>query len=217
MNGTLAQAERGTHHGRLIGRVLARLYRVRVEGADRVPASGPVVLVSNHSSAADGPLLFTVTPRPVHFLIKVEMFTGPLRPFLHHLAQIPVDRSRGDRAALTSALDVLRQGGVVGIFPEGTRGQGDVAQVQQGAAWLALQSGAEVVPVALVGTLPTRRNRLDLPRPGSRLRAVYGEPFRVSVTDAEGRTVPGRERLRLASAQVRDHLAAHVVRARSEV
>lgn len=200
--------------GRWIGLALFHtLYRTRVVGADRVPADGPVLLVANHLGLLDGPLVFSVAPRPASFLVKRELFTGWFGVLLRAIGQIPVDRTTGDRAALGTALAVLRGGGAVGMFPEGTRGRGDVAQVHQGAAWLALQSGAPVIPVACLGTRATGGARGSLPRLRSRLAVVFGEPF-----DLEPRRdVPGRERLRLATGQLREHLAGHVAQVSARV
>jgi 1-acyl-sn-glycerol-3-phosphate acyltransferase len=134
------------------------------------------------------------------------MFRGLLGRFLVFIGHIPVTRGSGDRSALTAAVAVLRAGGAVGIFPEGTRGRGDVAAVQQGAAWLALQADAVVVPVAFLGTRATGASTGSLPRPGSRMVVEFGEP----VTLAADSGLKGRARLAAASTQLRDVLATHV-------
>ena len=202
-----APSARGAVAGWRFGRVLMRaLWRVQVVGAERVPRDEALVLVSNHLGFIDGPLVFGVGPRPAHFMVKREMFAGPLGCVLRGMAQIPVDRSTGDRTALGSALQVLRRGGAVGVFPEGTRGRGDVASVQQGATWLALQSGARVVPVACLGTRPQGRGTAALPRLRSRVVVVFGQPFRLETPAG----VPGRDRLRTATEQLRSRLADHV-------
>lgn len=204
-----APSARGAAAGWHFGRVLLRsLWRVQVVGVGRVPRDEPVVLVSNHLGFLDGPLVFSVGPRPAHFMVKRELFTGVLGRVLQAVAQIPVDRTTGDREALGSALAVLRRGGAVGVFPEGTRGRGDVASVQQGATWLALQSGARVVPVACLGTRRTGRGTGTLPPLRSRVVVVFGEPFRLQPPAG----VPGRERLRLATEQLRGQLADHVAK-----
>jgi len=193
--------------GRLVGLVLFRvLYRVEVLGAEQVPPEQPVLLVSNHLGLLDGPLVLGAAPRPASFMVKQELFAGALGALLRGVGQIAVDRSTGDREALGTALAVLRRGGAVGVFPEGTRGRGDVAQVHQGATWLALQSRAHVVPVACLGTRATGAGRTSLPRLRSRLVVAFGEPFRPETPQG----VPGRERLRVASEQLRGLLADHV-------
>ena len=182
------------------------LWRVQVVGAERVPHDEAVVLVSNHLGFLDGPLVFGVAPRPSHFMVKREMFAGPLGWALRTVAQIPVDRTTGDREALGSALAVLRRGGAVGVFPEGTRGRGDVATVQQGATWLALQSGARVIPVACLGTRPHGSGTGALPQLRSQVAVVFGESFRLETPAG----MPGRDRLRAATEQLRARLAEHV-------
>lgn len=99
------------------------LWKPRVLGAWKVPATGPAILAVNHSHNVDGPMVMGTAPRPTHFLIKKEAFIGPLDPFLRGIGQLKVDREVADRTAITRALGVLEDGGVLGIFPEGTRGE----------------------------------------------------------------------------------------------
>jgi len=200
---------RGAATGRRIGLGLMHgLWRPRVLAAWRVPASGPVILAVNHSHIIDGPMLMGTAPRPVHFLIKQEAFKGPLDPFLRGIGQIKVDRSTADRAAVQGALGVLERGGVLGIFPEGTRGEGDFASLRSGLAYFAVRGGAPVVPVAVLGS-NDRPGRLSkaLPALRSRIDVVFGDPFEAG--DGSGR----RTRTALDEATVRiqrrltDHLA----------
>jgi 1-acyl-sn-glycerol-3-phosphate acyltransferase len=171
---------------------------------------GAVILVANHAAFLDGPLVFSLAPRPVHFLVKQEAFSGPFGHLVRAVGQIPIDRGIGDRAALGAAVAVLDRGGAVGIFPEGHRGGGDVQQVNQGAAWVALRTGARVVPVAVLGTRVEGRDADAWPQPRSVLTVDFGEPFDLGVDTAAS----GRERLKLATDRLRDTLAAHVARAR---
>ena len=196
--------------GQRVGRVvLPTAYRLVVRGRDSVPAQGPLVLVANHSGLLDGPLVMAVAPRPVTFLVKQEMFHGAAGSVLRGVGQISIDRTRGDRHALDAARAVLARGGVVGVFPEGTRGAGDVQQVNQGATWLALQAGARVVPVCVLGTRVPGRSADALPRVRARVVADFGEPFDLAVDPA----LPGRARLVAATDLLRDQLAGHVTRA----
>jgi 1-acyl-sn-glycerol-3-phosphate acyltransferase len=191
----------------LVGRVLfGAAYRVTVTGRDLVPLTGPVVFVGNHVGLLDGPMLPAHAPRPTSVLIKREMFRGLLGRFLTFIGHIPVTRNSGDRSALLAAVAILQSGGAVGIFPEGTRGRGDATSVQQGAAWLALQGGARVVPVAFLGTRATGASTSSLPRLRSRMVVAFGEP--VELVAASGLT--GRERLVTATEQVRAALAGQV-------
>jgi 1-acyl-sn-glycerol-3-phosphate acyltransferase len=193
----------GPAWSRWVGRFLARVvWATRVEGAENVPAAGPVVLAANHTGVVDGPVVLGVAPRPLHVLVKEEMFVGPVGWVLRTAGQIPVDRA-GGRRALATALAVLRRGGAVGVFPEGNRGRGDATSARAGVAWLALNAGACVVPVAVLGTRRTGEgvNRV----PGLRRRIVvrFGEP--VVVERAPGAS--GKQALDAANERVRTALA----------
>jgi 1-acyl-sn-glycerol-3-phosphate acyltransferase len=191
----------------VVGQVLfGLLYRVTVVGRGRVPTDGPVVFVANHAGFLDGPMLPALAPRPTCVLVKREMFKGPLGAFLTFIGHIPVTRNSADRRALTAAVAILHAGGAVGIFPEGTRGRGDVAAVQQGAAWLAQQGHARVVPVAFLGTRATGASKGSLPRPRTRMVVEFGEPIELAPDPA----LTGRQRLAAASETVREALATHV-------
>ncbi|NUP44144.1 MAG: 1-acyl-sn-glycerol-3-phosphate acyltransferase [Streptomyces sp.] len=187
------------------------LWRPRVLGAWRVPAHGPIILAGNHAHNVDGPMLVGTSPRPVHFLVKKEAFVGPLDPFLRAIGQIGIDRSTADRTAITTALKVLEKGGVLGIFPEGTRGTGgDFAQLRAGLAYFAVRSGAPVVPVAVLGS--ARRGRLvpQLPPLRSRIDVVFGEPF--TAVAGDGRRT--RSAMDAATAHIQERLTAHMADAR---
>ena len=132
------------------------LYRTSVTGRSNVPATGPVIFAGNHISFLDGPVMFGASPRAMHILVKKEMFTGFLGRVLRASGQLAVDRT-GDRAALLAAKAVLDAGRCVGILPEGTRGSGEASAINKGVAWLALNSGATVVPVAILGNQDGRR------------------------------------------------------------
>ncbi|MCE3035432.1 MULTISPECIES: lysophospholipid acyltransferase family protein [Streptomyces] len=187
------------------------LWRPRVLGAWKVPASGPVILAVNHSHNIDGPMVMGVAPRPTHFLIKKEAFIGPLGAFLTGIGQLKVDRTAADRAAITQALDLLAAGGVLGIFPEGTRGEGDFASLRAGLAYFAVRSGAPVVPVAVMGS-SDRPGRLikALPPVRSRVDVVFGDPF--DAGDGSGRRT--RRALDEATERIQKQLTAHLENAR---
>lgn len=162
---------------RWIGTWLFRpLYRLHVHHRERIPARGPVVLVANHSAFVDGPLLFGLLRRRAVFLVKQEMFDGPLGWALARIGQLAVRRGEPDRRPLLAAVAVLRGGGLVAVFPEGTRGRGDVAAAQHGAAWLARTGGASVVPVVCRGT---RRPDGVRRRWRPRVDVLVGEPLHV--------------------------------------
>ena len=165
------------HAARPPARVLVRSrYRVRLHHPDRVPSTGPVVLAANHIGVIDGPLLAALSPRPVHALTKHEMFVGRTGRFLARAGQIPLDRFHPDPRAVKAALRVLRDSGVVGVFPEGRRGDGELHRFHHGAAYLALVTGAPVVPVIMLGTRVPGGGADSRPPRGSELHLTYGEP-----------------------------------------
>ncbi|WP_229914377.1 lysophospholipid acyltransferase family protein [Streptomyces capitiformicae] len=187
------------------------LWKPRVLGAWKVPATGPVILAVNHSHVIDGPMVIGVAPRPSHFLVKKEAFVGPLDSFMRATGQVKVDRSTADRTAITQALAVLHNGGVLGIFPEGTRGEGDFASLRAGLAYFAVRGNAPIVPVAVLGS-SDRRGRLikGLPPLRSRVDVVFGDPFEAG--DGSGRRT--RKALDEATERIQKHLGAHLENAR---
>jgi 1-acyl-sn-glycerol-3-phosphate acyltransferase len=191
--------------------IMHTLWRPRAFGSWRVPSLGPVILAVNHSHALDGPALMGTAPRPVHFLIKKEAFVGPLDPFLRGLGQVKVDRTSADRAAISAALGVLERGGVLGIFPEGTRGEGDFASLRSGLAYFALRSGAPIVPVAVLGSGERRGRAITaLPPLRSRIDIVFGDPYPAG--DGSGRRT--RAALDAATVRIQERLTAHLKEAR---
>ncbi|GLX53616.1 1-acyl-sn-glycerol-3-phosphate acyltransferase [Streptomyces hygroscopicus subsp. hygroscopicus] len=203
---------RGAEVGRRIGvGLMYGLWKPRVLGAWKVPASGPVILAVNHSHNIDGPMVMGVAPRPTHFLIKKEAFVGPLDAFLTGIGQLKVDRAAADRAAITQALGILDAGGVLGIFPEGTRGDGDFASLRAGLAYFAVRSGAPIVPVAVLGS-SHRPGRLikALPPLRSRVDVVFGDPF--DAGDGSGRRT--RRALDEATERIQKQLTGHLENAR---
>lgn len=159
--------------------VFRRRWKLEIRGAEHVPSSGPVVVAGNHVGFIDGPLMAIVGPRPVHALTKSELFDGALGAFLRASGQVPVNRYETDPAAVRTMLRVLREGGVAGMFPESTRGAGEVERVFGGAAYLALATGATVVPLSFLGTRLPGGTTNSLPPRGRRLVMSYGPPIEV--------------------------------------
>ncbi len=203
---------KGAEVGRRIGvGLMYGLWKPRVLGAWKVPATGPVIFAVNHSHNIDGPMVIGVAPRPSHFLVKKEAFIGPLGPFMTNVGQIKVDRDTTDRTAITRALGVLENGGVLGIFPEGTRGEGDFAALRAGLSYFAVRSGAPIVPVAVLGSTE-RRGRLikALPPLRSRVDVVFGDPFEAG----DGSGLRTRKALDEATVRIQKQLTAHLENAR---
>ncbi|PTT64697.1 lysophospholipid acyltransferase family protein, partial [Arthrobacter sp. HMWF013] len=181
------------------------VYRTTVTGKDNVPTGGPVIFAGNHISFLDGPVMFGASPRRMHILVKKEMFKGPLGHVLRASGQLPVDRS-GDRAALLLSKDMLDAGRCIGILPEGTRGSGQATDINNGVAWLALNSGAPVVPVAILGTRTGGEHLDTVPRPGRRFHVSFGNALTLSRNPGE----TGRASMDRAGMEIRTALAGHV-------
>lgn len=188
--------------GRRIGIALcAIMYRLHADGVDRVPAAGGLVVVANHANFWDGPTLFGTLPRRVSFLIKAEAVTGPLGWLLRNVGQYAIHRDVPDRKPLLQALTQLKAGGVIGVFPEGTRGAGHVQNISSGAGWLAVRAGAQVLPVAVRGTArPVGSARRFRPQ----VRMLVGAPF--PVPPGTGRTA-----VDTATTLIRDRLSTLVI------
>lgn len=144
-----------------MGPLFQLLGRPKVEGLEYVPSSGPAILASNHLAVADSFYLPLVVRRRITFLAKAEYFTGTglkgwfTRWFYTVAGQVPIDRSNADaaQAALDTAERLLREGKLLGMYPEGTRSpDGRLYKGKTGLARLALQTGVPVIPVAMTGT-----------------------------------------------------------------
>jgi len=168
-----------------LGPLLRMVFRPQVEGLKNVPAQGPVILAGNHLSFSDSIFMPLVVKRRVTFVAKAEYFTGKglkgflKRAFFLGTGCIPVDRSGGEaaRAALDTQMRVLRSGGVAGIYPEGTRSpDGRLYRGKTGVARLALESGAPVVPVAMLNSDVIQPTGKIIPRL-MRVKIRFGAPI----------------------------------------
>jgi 1-acyl-sn-glycerol-3-phosphate acyltransferase len=164
---------------RILLRAFFRVFnRWEVVGRDLVPAEGGVLLVANHTSYADPPVVGTASPRPVNFMAKAELFSIPLLGWvIKRTHAFPVRRGAGDREALRRAIRLLKEGKVLLIFPEGTRSpDGRLIAAEQGAAFIALSAGVQVVPVALDGADRLLPLHSPIMRP-AKLRVWFGAPI----------------------------------------
>jgi 1-acyl-sn-glycerol-3-phosphate acyltransferase len=168
--------------------VMRLLFRLEASGGHHVPRQGPVLLVANHSSFLDPPLVGGMAPRPVSFMAKAELFRVPLLgPLISRLNARPVRREGADAGALRTALRILQDDGALLMFPEGTRGpEGMLREPKPGAAMLAVLSGATVVPVFIRGSGRAWPRGQRLPRP-AKVTVTFGEPMTFPRKDAEGR------------------------------
>jgi 1-acyl-sn-glycerol-3-phosphate acyltransferase len=164
------------------------LWRPKVSGLSNIPADGAVILAANHLSVVDSIVVPIVCPRPVYYLAKAEYFRHPvIGPLLTGLNNIPVNRSGGREAllAIDAAVPVLEAGNVLGIHPEGTRSpDGRLYRGRPGTVKLALDTGATIVPVGLIGTERIHPIGARLPRLAS-CQVIFGEPMDLSPYRAE--------------------------------
>ncbi|MGC5169405.1 lysophospholipid acyltransferase family protein [Micromonospora sp. DT81.3] len=191
--------------GRGIIRPLARLiYRPHIEGRAHVPLTGPVIFASNHLSFIDSIAIPVAAPRPVHFLAKADYFEGAgvsgwfSRTFFTSIGAIAVHRGAGKAAldALGQQRTLLESGSAVALYPEGTRSlDGRLYKGRTGVAFLALQTGAPVVPVGLIGTDDVMPVGAKMPSINKRITVRFGEPLELR---HHGAATSGRAR-RLAT------------------
>ena len=175
------------------------LWRPKVSGRDNVPSRGPAILAGNHLAVIDSVILPSVLSRNVYYLAKNQYFIGTgirgavMRNLMYGLNQIPVDRSGGRKSlmALDSALPVLRDGHLLGIYPEGTRSpDGRLYRGRPGVAKLALDAPAPIIPVGLIGTEKIQPIGATIPRIGPTVEVRIGEPL--DLTPWQGGEVDSR-------------------------
>lgn len=187
----------------------ALLARVKVEGLEHLPDSGPVLVICNHCSNADGMLLMAfVVPamkRPMGWLGKEEALRWPLFGWgMRQNGVFGVRRGAGDLEAFKLAKKVLDDGGVLTIFPEGTRSPtGALQEAREGATVLAVRSGAPILPVAIVGSHRYWPKGKLLPRPRRRMTVRVGETFTLTMAKSGDR----HESLRAATVELMRHVA----------
>lgn len=181
MEGALARCLRAT-----AAPLLLAVFRVRVVGGDRVPLEGGALLAGNHVSYMDPVLLWCCLSRPVRFMAKAELWGNRVFAWvLPRIGAFPVRRGEADRSAIAVATDTLAGGGLVGMFPEGTRGGGRETTAHDGVSFLAMRAHVPVVPVGLVGTETAWPRGRRLPRPVP-VTIAFGEPLAPEGYDGRG-------------------------------
>ena len=166
------------HVSRLMVRILLRLLtRRQVKGKENIPSQGPLLVVSNHLSLADPPLLNVSLEREVTFMAKAKLFRFRVSGyFMRGLGAFPVHHGRPDRKALRQAEQVLAQGSILIVFPEGMRSRRAKLQHSfSGPALIALRSGAPILPVGITGTEKIAKEALLLRR--TKITVNVGHPF----------------------------------------
>lgn len=174
-------------------RLLYRLlFHLKAKGKDYVPTEGGVILCSNHISLLDPPAIGIMLKRRVRFMAKEELFRIPvLGPVIQALGAFPVKRNGVTKETIRTAFHLLRDGEIMGIFPEGARNKDSTVAAKKGAAMIALRSGAAVVPVAVIGQYKLFRQT----------KVVYGPPI-----DMSDLLEQGSESLTLATERIMEHI-----------
>lgn len=177
---------------RVVYAALKPLYRIEIIGVEHFPKDGGVLLCSNHISNLDPPVVGITAPRPVHFMAKEELFHVPvLNKIISNLNAFPVKRGMSDRQALRVGLELLNEGRVLGIFPEGTRSKdGKLGKGLSGVGFFALRTNAVVVPCAVIGPY----------KPLKKLKVVFGHP--IDINDFRERKAKPEE--------VTDYIMSHI-------
>ncbi len=177
--------------------------RLTVAGMERVPASGPLIIVANHQSNIDPPLIGAVFPRRVWFLAKEGIFQHPVANwFLRSWGAFPLRRGETDIRAFRWIMDKLSQGEVVMLFPEGTRNPGAMREAQPGVSQLALKMNVPLVPIGITGT-ERFSTVFRVFNPTGTLRITVGEPF--TLPPSKGRQTP--EQLESLTSAIMAHIA----------
>lgn len=158
-------------------------FRLHVEGAEHIPSEGAAIVAPNHKSFWDSFFVAAATRRHVRFMGKAELFQGPFGRIFIRLGAFPVKRGESDAEALETARTILRQGGLLALFPEGTRVRDPetLGSPRRGAGRLALETGAPLVPAAITGTESLFIGPLPKPR---RVQVAFGEPISVGELEA---------------------------------
>jgi len=191
--------------------LLLALYRIRVEGLENVPKKGPAIIAANHLSFLDSFFIpLVIKRRKMTYLAKADYFTSwKTAWFFRMVGQIPVERDDKEKSqrALETGLEVLQDGNLLGIYPEGTRSpDGCLYRGRTGVARLALAADVPIIPCGLIGTTEVMPKAAKFPRlrPGIRVRVRFGAPVDVS-------RFAGRERDRLALRSVTDELMFEIM------
>lgn len=168
--------------------LLHLVYDYRVHGSHNIPAEGPVLLVANHQSHLDPPILGCATKRQMYYIARATLFNNPLFACLiKSLRAISLDQSKGDSAAIKMAIEHLKKQRVVGIYPEGSRSEdGALGEFKPGVGLLIKRAKAPVVPVAIEGSFDIWQRHLPRPKLHGRIRVHVGKLIEYEVLQSLG-------------------------------
>lgn len=158
------------HLGQRVARTFFRLfYRVKVHGRENIPEEEGVLLCSNHIHYLDPPLVGCFLKRETRFMAKAELFEAPiLKHLIPKLGAFPINRGKSDRKAMRTGLKLLKEGEMVGVFPEGTRSKnGELKEGLAGVGFFALRSDAKIIPCAVIGPYKLFKT----------VHVIYGKPL----------------------------------------
>ena len=174
-----------TRLARLLTRVILGS-KFHLRGISNVPASGPILIVSNHVGAVDPAIIGAWTPRPVWFMAKAELFKGSWTWLMRGYHAFPVVRHSADRTALRRAFELLKQGSAVVLFPEGHRSEtGRLLRAEPGAGFVARRSGAPLVPIAITGTQNVIGRHKVIPQ-RAEVVMTFGQAFTLPERNRDG-------------------------------
>lgn len=169
---------------RIIYKIILKLFfRFGVTGEENLPKKGPFIMVANHMSNADPAVMGVACDAlPITFLAKRELFDIPvLGAWIKAVGCIPIERFTGGAAPLKKALKKLKEGGALGIFPEGRRSRdGNLQEPQPGIGIIAAKSGAPIIPMYISGSEKAFPVEALFPKPGNAIKAKIGRPINIS-------------------------------------
>ncbi|SFL38080.1 1-acyl-sn-glycerol-3-phosphate acyltransferase [Pelosinus propionicus DSM 13327] len=162
-------------------------FRCRIIGIENIPVTGGAIIASNHVSLFDPPVVGTAFTRSIHFMAKEELFAVPfIGWFLKKLNAFPVRRATADRTAIRHAINLLENGELLGLFPEGTRSlTGKLGKPETGLAMIALKAGVPIIPTAVIGTNKVWKEGQLFPR----FIVKFGNPIIVNQEKADKETM----------------------------
>ena len=181
------------------------IFRTRIYGQENIPAEGAVILAANHASNIDPPLMASLIDRPVSYMAKIELFENPIfGAAIRRCHAFPVKRGASDRGAIKAAVNVLKEGRILGLFPEGTRSKtGELQKAEAGVALIAAMTRAPIVPVAILNSHRIFSDGRLIPQ----LRIMYGAPI----------MFPGDRKSKEELDAFSEEIMAHIARMKDEL